>query len=241
MKNKSCLISSICLAVPFYIAAQIAAPPDGYDRFQNDIEHGSIDYFEYPSGAVDSERRARIYLPPGYSEDEQYNCLYLLHGIGGNEDEWYNGGAPHVILDNLYAEEAARPMIMVLPNGNATGPDVRDGWSNFENDLLNDLIPYIEENYPVIPDRMNRALAGLSMGGGQSLNFGLGNLDVFAWVGGFSSAPNTMQPRTLITDPETTEEMLELLFISCGTADGLFNISQGMHDYCDQNDVEHIY
>ncbi|MFC7669503.1 alpha/beta hydrolase [Hymenobacter humi] len=109
-----------------------------------------------------------------------------------------------MILDNLYAAGKLKPMLVVMPNGRAMkddravgniyGPEKVAAFANFEKDLLTDLIPYVEKHYPALTNRENRALAGLSMGGGQSLNFGLGNLDKFAWVGGFSSAPNTKQP-----------------------------------------------
>ena len=136
---------------------------------------------------------------------KKYPVFYLLHGIGGDEKEWLNGGNPQVILDNLYAENKIEPMIVVLPNGRAMKDDRAVGnifdsakvqaFATFEKDLLNDLIPFIEKKYLVFSDREHRAIAGLSMGGGQSLNFGLGNLDKFAWIGGFSSAPNTKPPQ----------------------------------------------
>jgi enterochelin esterase-like enzyme len=152
--------------------------------------------------------------------------LYLLHGIGGDEKEWLNGGQPQVILDNLYAEKKVEPMIVVMPNGRAMKDDRATGnimasdkveaFTTFGKDLLKDLIPYIEKNYPVIKDSEYRAIAGLSMGGGQSLNLGLGNLDKFAWVGGFSSAPNTRKPEELVPDPEDARKRLKLLWLSCG-------------------------
>jgi enterochelin esterase-like enzyme len=103
---------------------------------------------------------------------------------------------------------------------NMMAPDRVQAFATFEKDLLNDLIPFIEKKYPAIKDREHRAIAGLSMGGGQSLNFGLGNLDVFAWVGGFSSAPNTKPPEQLVPHPDETRKKLKLLWISCGDADG---------------------
>jgi enterochelin esterase-like enzyme len=108
-------------------------------------------------------------------------------------------------------------------------------------DLLNDLIPYIEKNYPVIKNRESRAIAGLSMGGGQSLNFGLGNLNTFAWVGGFSSAPNTKAPEELLPDPEKARQMLKVLWFSCGDNDGLVRISQGAHEYFQENNLPHTF
>jgi enterochelin esterase-like enzyme len=192
-----------------------------------------------------------IYTPPAYSKSKKYPVLYLLHGIGGDEKEWLNGGHPQVILDNLYAENKIEPMIVVMPNGRATkddsakgnimAPDKVQAFATFEKDLLNDLIPFIEKKYPVLKDREHRAIAGLSMGGGQSLNFGLGNLDQFAWIGGFSSAPNTKPPEQLLPNPEDARKKLKLLWISCGDNDGLITYSQRTHDYLNANDVPHIY
>jgi enterochelin esterase-like enzyme len=116
-----------------------------------------------------------------------------------------------------------------------------EAYAAFGRELIDDLIPHIEANYSVISDREHRALAGLSMGGGQSLNFGLGNLDVFAYVGGFSSAPNTMPAAELVPDPARAAEMLKVLWVSCGDEDSLFNISEGVHDYLTENGVPHIW
>ena len=114
-------------------------------------------------------------------------------------------------------------------------------FEKFEQDLLGDVIPAIEAKYSVLADREHRALAGLSMGGGQSLNFGLLHLDTFAWVGGFSSAPNTKPPAQLVPDPAATKQKLKLLWLSCGNKDGLIGISQGMHAYLKEKDVPHIW
>jgi enterochelin esterase-like enzyme len=225
--------------------------PKGFDVVKADIPHGKIDTISYASKTVGTTRRALIYTPPGYTKKKKYPVLYLLHGIGGDEKEWLNGGHPEVILDNLYAEGKVEPMIVVMPNGRAmkddraTGnimaPDKVQAFATFEKDLLNDLIPYIEKNFPALKDRESRAIAGLSMGGGQSLNFGLGNLDKFAWVGGFSSAPNTKRPEELVPDPEAAKAKLKLLWISCGDADGLITFSKRTHDYLAEKNVPHIY
>lgn len=225
--------------------------PEGFDVARPDIPHGKIDTIQYLSKTVGTHRKALIYTPPGYSEGNKYPVLYLLHGIGGDEREWLNNGHPQVILDNLYSRNKIEPMIVVLPNGRAmkddraTGnmmdPEKVQAFATFEKDLLNDLIPFIEKHYPVITDRESRALAGLSMGGGQSLNFGLGNLDRFAWIGGFSSAPNTKKPEELIPDPGKAKEMLKLLWISCGDQDRLLAFSQRTHDYLETHHVPHIY
>src|SRR5687767_7065994 len=165
--------------------------PKGFDSLRADIPHGKIDSIHYFSKTVDTIRRTLIYTPPGFSRKKKYPVLYLLHGIGGDEKEWLNGGSPQVILDNLYAHDKLVPMIVVMPNGRAMKDDRAVGnvfdslkvkaFSTFEKDLLTDLIPFIEKKYAVYKDREHRAVAGLSMGGGQSLNFGLGNLGTFAW------------------------------------------------------------
>jgi enterochelin esterase-like enzyme len=223
----------------------------GFDFVRSDIPHGKIDTIIYKSRTVGTSRKALIYTPPVFSKDKKYPVLYLLHGIGGDEKEWLNGGNPQVILDNLYAENKVEPMIVVMPNGRAMKDDRAIGnifdkekveaFSTFEKDLLKDLIPFIEKEYPVIMDMEHRAIAGLSMGGGQSLNFGLGNLDKFAWIGGFSSAPNTKSPELLIPDPVKAKQQLKLLWISCGDKDGLITFSQRTNDYLEANNVPHIY
>jgi enterochelin esterase-like enzyme len=225
-------------------------PPAGYDSYRSNIAHGKVTTATYHSTTVGVDRQTLIYTPPDYSEDKKYNVLYLLHGIGGDEREWYNNGSPHIILDNLYADQKLEPMIVVLPNGRAMVNDDATGdifaadkvkaFETFEFDLLNDLIPFIDANYPVLTGRENRALAGLSMGGGQALNFGLGHLDRFAWVGAFSAAPNTKAPTALVPNPAATADSLSQLWISCGTNDGLLYISQQTHDYLEQHNVPHI-
>ena len=223
----------------------------GFDVVRADIPHGKIDTISYESKTVGATRRTLIYTPPGYSASKKYPVLYLLHGIGGDEKEWYNGGHPEVILDNLYAQGKVQPMIVVLPNGraikddraggNIMAPDKVQGFAIFEKDLLNDLIPFIESKYPVFTDKDHRAIAGLSMGGGQSLNFGLGNLDKFSWVGSFSAAPNTKTPQELLPDAEAAKSKLKLLWISCGASDGLITYSKRTHEYLAEKGVPHIY
>ncbi len=243
-----CLVVSCSLADAQNIVNQA---PKGFDSLRADIAHGKIDSIYYQSKTVGTKRKAMIYTPPGYSKDKKYPVLYLLHGIGGDEHEWLDGGHPQVILDNLYAENKIEPMIVVMPNGRAMKDDRPVGnifdsvkvqaFATFEKDLLNDLIPFIEKTFPVYADREHRAIAGLSMGGGQSLNFGLGNLDEFAWIGAFSAAPNTKEPQSLLPNPEEARKKLKLLWISCGDNDGLITFSKRTHDYLLANDVPHIF
>jgi len=248
------LFFSLTIALIFCLQAhsQVQQMPAGFDVVKENIPHGKVDSIVYESKTVGTKRKATIYLPPGYSKKTKYPVLYLLHGIGGDEYEWLrDGGHPAIILDNLIAEGKTKPMIVVMPNGRAAKDDSRkgnimspekvQGFATFEQDLLNDLIPYMEKNFPVIKDRESRAIAGLSMGGGQSLNFGLGNLDKFAWVGGFSSAPNTKTPEQLVPNPDEARKRLKLLWISCGASDNLISFSKRTHDYLVKNNVPHIY
>lgn len=251
---KKFVLPFIGILISFYSAEaqEIIKPASpGFDELHEGISHGRIDTIVYNSTTVSTHRKALIYTPPGFTKKKKYPVLYLLHGIGGDEKEWFNGGSPQIILDNLSAEGKIEPMIVVMPNGramkddraigNIMAPDKVEAFANFEKDLLNDLIPFIEKSYPVLTDRENRAIAGLSMGGGQSLNFGLGNLDKFAWIGGFSSAPNTKAPEVLVPNPAVANEKIKLLYISCGASDGLIGFSYRLHNYLNKNNVPHIY
>jgi enterochelin esterase-like enzyme len=225
------------------------APPRGFDTRRDSIDRGNLETVEYDSKTVGVKRKAQVYLPPGYSRDKKYPVLYLLHGIGGDEKEWTRGGSANVVLDNLYADKKLAPMIVVLPNGRASKdltardpiPKQSPAFATFEKDLLNDLIPFIEKTYPVKADRESRALAGLSMGGGQSLNFGLNNLKTFAWVGGFSSAPNTKKVDDLVKDPADASKTLKLLWVSCGDKDRLMRISRDFHEALEKKKVPHVW
>ncbi|WP_223559760.1 alpha/beta hydrolase [Chryseobacterium lathyri] len=250
--NKSVVLALGFILSGIFISAQTfdKQASQGFDIEKKEISHGKIDTVTYESKTVGTQRKALVYTPPGFEKKAQYPVLYLLHGIGGDEKEWFRNGTPQIILDNLYAQGKLTPMIVVLPNGRAMKDDRATGdimakdkveaFATFEKDLLNDLIPFIEKKYPVKKDRENRAIAGLSMGGGQSLNFGLGNIDKFAWVGSFSSAPNTKEPQQLLPDPAKAKE-LKLLWISCGDQDRLMPFSKRTSDYLTQNNIPHIF
>ena len=224
-------------------------PPAGIDKQRDGIPHGKLEMIEYNSKTVGTTRKMNVYTPPGYSKENKYPVLYLLHGIGGDETEWERFVHPEIVMDNLLADGKAVPMILVMPNGRAQeddrpGPNpmaTAPAFAAFERDLLDDVIPAIESKYSVQSDRDHRALAGLSMGGGQSLNFGLSHLDTFAWVGGFSCAPNTKPPEQLVPDPAAAARQLKLLWVSCGNKDGLIRISQGVHAYLKEKQVPHIW
>jgi enterochelin esterase-like enzyme len=229
---------SICLAETFPVL-----PPSGFDQVQSNIPHGQVSYINYQSKATNSQRRAKIYLPPGYSTSDKYSVMYLLHGIGGSENDWTSGGGnADVITDNLIAAGKIKPSIIVMPNCNASGTGISDGYENFTNDLIDSLIPYVEKNYSVYTDRLHRAISGLSMGGGQSFNIGLPHLDLFPYVGAYSAAPNTYANSRLFPDGGiAAKQQLRLLFISYGTNDNLINFGTGVHNYCDTNGIPNTY
>jgi enterochelin esterase-like enzyme len=279
-----------------------------------------------------------VWTPAGYSKDQKYPILFLLHGIGGNERHEWTGkgnrakewddpsipkGAADIILDNLLADKKIVPMVVVFPNGNAvpnaaqgqgepggpgggrrggapgggamgpfidgplfftgapggppaTGPGGAPGggfggrggggfgggggrggrggrgggggiggagWGeNFTNDLLKDIIPYMETHYSVYTDRDHRAISGLSMGGGQALNIGLTHMDTFAYVGGFSPAPNLMQANQLVPDADAVNKQLKLLWIGCGDADQTVRLGPyNLHKAIEAKKVNHVW
>ncbi len=223
-------------------------PPEGF-KSERAVPHGKLEMIEYASKTVGTTRKLNVYTPPGYTSEKKYPVLYLLHGIGGDETEWQRFASPNLMLDNLIADGKAVPMIVVMPNGRAQENDRAEGnvmasapaFAVFEKDLLNDVIPTIESKYAVDNNREMRAIAGLSMGGGQSFNFGLGNLDTFAWVGPFYAAPNTKPADELIPDVAAAKAKLKLLWISCGNKDGLIRISQNVHQFLKRNEINHVW
>jgi len=155
-----------------------------------EVPHGAVAAVTYYSTALKRFRRMTIYTPPGYeSGKEKYPVFYLLHGASDSDASWSSVGRAGVILDNLIAEKKAKPMIMVMPAGhtNAGGFRVPGAGDEFSKDFLTDIMPYVDKHYRVQAGRANRAMAGLSMGGNQTLSVGLPNLDKFAYLGVFSS------------------------------------------------------
>jgi enterochelin esterase-like enzyme len=218
--------------------ANLPVPPAGFDMMK-DVPHGEVALVMYPAGG--GMRPTRVYTPPGYSEAQQYPTLYLMHGIGGNENEWYSGGGnPHHILDNLLAENKIKPMVVVMPKAGEANQFAT--FAAFEPILLNDLIPYIEDNYSVMATSAARAIAGLSMGGGQTLDFGFGNMDVFASLGAFSPAPNTPSVTAAIPDVAAVKQKMKSIFISAGTAEQSYlTTAEGYASFMEDNDIEHVF
>ncbi len=221
-------------------------PPSAADTEPETIATGgrmeTISYFSKTTGV---DRRALVYTPPAYDSSKRYPVVYVMHGIGGDEHEWQRYGTPKDILDRLMNAGEAEPFIAVFPNGRAMAPDVvpadpmnmtaQRAFGTFTQDLFENLIPHIEANYPVHTDRANRAICGLSMGGGQSLNIGLGHPESFAYVGAFSAAPNTNVADFRLDDPATRP----VLYILCGESDFLFDVSKNTHTWLLAKGIEH--
>jgi enterochelin esterase-like enzyme len=230
----------------------LPAAPKGFDARRENVERGKTETVEYDSQAVGAKRKMVVYTPPGYSKDTKYPVLYLLHGAGDDETGWQRKGAADVVLDNLYAEKKLVPMIVVMPNGfarpagapaspaGAGGPGSRT--SAFEDDLLKDIIPFIEAHYSVQADREHRALAGLSMGAGQTMRIGLKHLDQFAWLAAFSGAAGRGGSfDNLIPDPKALGK-LQLFWISSGDKDTFASgPTKALHEFLDEKKVGHTY
>ena len=150
-----------------------------------------------------------------------------------------DGDAYYVLAKTLAGQND--PTATTVDNQARTYLTVANRYANLEKELLADIIPLVESRYAAKADREHRALAGLSMGGGQSLNFGLNNLDHFAWVGGFSSAPNTKKVDDLVKDPAEAAKKLRLLWVSCGDRDNLMRISRAFHEALDESKVPHVW
>lgn len=225
-----------------------------------DVPHGEVQALNYWSESLDKDRAAMVYLPPGYeSETESYPVLYLLHGAGGDETTWTERQQAHVILDNLIADGELEPLVVVMPYGYTSrlpegerrrgAGDYKQDMEEFAIDFFSDLVPLVESRYRVVGDRAHRAIAGLSMGGGQSFAIGLTHPDYFNAVAGFSSAMQIANSpdwggvdinATIAANVETINE-LDLLWVGCGTEDVLFNVNKAFSEQLSEAGVEHTY
>jgi enterochelin esterase family protein len=214
---------------------------------EQQVPHGTIDIHKYQSKSLGVPRRLYLYTPPGYetNQDTKYPVLYLFHGFGDTEDAWTGIGRANLIMDNLIAGNKAKPFIIVMPYGHtpASPPVMRSigRYEAYEKDLIEDVIPYVQKCYRVSAEQKDRAIAGLSMGGGQSLTIGLGNLDLFGWVGAFSSAiPEGQKFDKLLAEPGSINEKLELLWIGCGRKDFLYEVNQKFLERLTTEKIKHV-
>ncbi len=216
------------------------------------VPHGTVSYRYYNSPELGT-RPVVIYTPPGYEKDTKtkYPVLYLLHGTTDTEETWTKVGRANVILDNLIAQGKAKPMIIVMPYGRAypviskSSGSLRN-WDNlleFKKDFLNNLVPFVESNYRVKADKDNRAIAGFSGGGGETLYLGLNNPEFAAWVCGF--APGMLKEEFernnagAFSDPKATNKRLKLFWIGVGKDDFLYNVIKEYLQVLDEKQIKH--
>lgn len=230
----------------------VPAPKPAFYDVQ-DVPHGDVHIHWYRSKSVGSLRRVYVYTPPGYAESpgRSYPVLYLLHGSGDNESTWSELGYANLILDNLIAAGEAEPMLVVMPNGHPIPWGERNlgiGGRNtelFRQDLVKDLLPMIESRYRVKKDRAQRAVAGLSMGGGQATHVGLAEAGLFAWIGAFSSAmpdPETdAVTKAFTANPEAANRNTLLFWIAIGKDDFLLDRNETFTAHLKTKGIDHTY
>jgi len=243
-------------------ASLLLVPGDAPRMYElRDVPHGSVTYEYYPS-LESSTGSLVVYTPPGYNEspDKTYPVFYLISGTTDTEETFYKVGKANFILDNLIAEGLAEPMIVVMPygnvaatiaeqNGNVKPEDPpRDSEASnvrmkqMEDDLIKNIIPYIESNYRAIKDRESRAIAGFSRGGGQTLRIAYGNMDTFAWVCSYaaSASPEDMDTDfvSVSSNPEQTNKMLKLNWVSVGNADFMYPSTMEYIKYLDEHNIK---
>ncbi|MGB6479538.1 MAG: alpha/beta hydrolase-fold protein [Candidatus Sulfotelmatobacter sp.] len=213
----------------------------------NDVPHGEVHHHFYRSAVAGDDRDYYVYTPPGYDPvaKRSYPVLYLLHGYSDDASGWTAVGRANVILDNLIAQGKAKPMIAVMPLGYGTmemirhswgawnRPDLRDtNFRRFSEALLTEVMPRVEGEYRITRDRNARAIAGLSMGGSESLLTGLNNLDKFSWIGAFSSGgiPDDFQKDFPALDAKANQQ-IHLLWVACGTEDHLITVNRNLREW----------
>jgi enterochelin esterase family protein len=219
------------------------------------VPHGEVRVVWYDSKSVKGPRSIRVYTPPGYEAGKaRYPVLYLLHGSGQNENDWSEVGRANFILDNLIAAGKARPMLVVMPYGHAQ-PSILSGQlpapgmapSAFADDLLKEIIPTVEKNFRVSTRADDRAMAGLSMGGGQTVSIGLTHPDVFHSIGVFSAGLNGAQDplkqfSDLLSNPEVSNKKMKVIWVACGKGDTTaLQGSKRLDEMLTNNQIKHTY
>ena len=220
------------------------------------VPHGEVRTHWYGSKSLNALRRLTVYTPPGYDRNVRgrYPVLYLFHGANADETAWIRLGHANLILANLLAGGKAKPFLVVMPFGygvppgsppSASGGGPSDNNALFSRDLIEDVIPFIQSQYRVYTDRDHRAIAGLSMGGGESLGIGLSHLELFSYVAGFSAAlrPAEFQKTfaNLTANPQDANRKLHLLWIGCGNQDSLFAAAKSFSEFLNERKIQHTF
>ncbi|HMV84258.1 MAG TPA: alpha/beta hydrolase-fold protein [Blastocatellia bacterium] len=233
-------------------ASLVEIPSKGAPWEVRDVPHGSVEANWLRTPVINGEtRQVFVYTPPGYEKNPQrrYPVLYLLHGSGDTVESWTQVGATNLILDNLIAEKKAVPMIVVMPLGHAVpfGSPREIQAKNvplMEEFMLKDLMPWAESKYRIAPGRHNRALAGLSMGGGQTFAIGFGHLDLFSALGVFSSAPGqdfAEKFKTVLTDAKGTNAKLNVFWYGAGDKDPVFPRAKDATEMFNKHQIKHTF
>ncbi|HXE64983.1 MAG TPA: alpha/beta hydrolase-fold protein [Bryobacteraceae bacterium] len=218
------------------------------------VPHGTVRIEYYTSKKFEVPKMVWVYTPPGYeTSTAKYPALYLLHGAGDTEAGWVTTGHANLILDNLIAEGKAKPMILVMPYGRpapsatldlTTGQaPVTEPGVTFPNDLVEDVVPFAEKTYRISARADDRAIAGLSMGGNQTLQVGLTHLDVFHYIGAFS--PVVINPeqafKDALADPAGANRRLKLFYVYIGKLDTLYASNQNLDKLLNERKVKHTF
>ena len=228
-------------------------PPRLYERCR--VPHGVVHRQFYDSKTTGTERGVYVYTPPGYetSGTRRYPLVLLLHGYGDDESAWLEVGRVNFILDNLLAANKIVPMVVAMPNGHPLPIELKTEFDDYadrnlklmEKDVLEDLLPYLERSYRLGDSDQQRAIVGLSMGGGQALTIGLGHLDQFSWIGGFSSAAPQGDLDHLLAnltrDVAATNRRIKLLWIGCGKDDFLLARNRQFVSWLAKHKIAHTY
>jgi enterochelin esterase family protein len=252
----TCLAVSGASAVAQNPAPAVPQPP--YLELRS-VPHGKVQTLEYKSKALGTDRKVVVYTPPNYdASSDKYPVLYLLHGAGSTESSWTERGRAHVIRDNLIADGRMKPLVVVMPYGYAfpraagsrgDAAENKQQREGFTRDFIEDVIPMIDTGFRVFADRDHRAIAGLSLGGAQSLAIGLSRRDLFSRVAGFSSAMGAANNPVsggvdfdmVLTDSTAINDQLKLLWVGCGTEDSLFEANRAFSEQLSGHKVEHIF
>ena len=252
------LVLALLVSISALALAQNAATPPYLEV--RSVAHGTVQSIDYKSKALGTDRKVVVYTPPGYeSSSARYPILYLLHGAGSDQTSWTERGRAHVILDNLIADGKLKPLVVAMPFGyavaRAPGGNRGDAAENkmqrdgFTRDFLEDVVPLIDSKFRVYTDRDHRAIAGLSLGGAQSLAIGLSHIELFSRIAAFSPAMGASNNPTtggvdfdmVLAESARINSQLKLLWVGCGTEDTLFESIQTFAQQLSKHKVEHLF
>ncbi|MEO0062311.1 MAG: hypothetical protein RLZZ08_871 [Pseudomonadota bacterium] len=234
---------------------EVTGPEGAFQTYDAKVPHGTVSRVEYNSASIGAKRAAMVYTPPGYMKGTgKYPVLYLVHGAGDSADSWTSVGHANYILDNLIAAGKARPMIVVMPFGHTPDRPAASGGTNmlantdFGDDLIRDLIPYVDANFRTLADQHDRAMAGLSMGGSHTLRFGLTHPELFDYIGIFSMGLGVTGPNDVASYEQANDAALkkaakdlDLVYYAIGKDDFLHATVAPTRAMLDKYGIRHTF